>query len=486
MRAYIEANREVLGYALAVLVIAAATFMFNYFNPAAVFWDENYHIASAQKYLEGVMFMEPHPPLGKLFIALGEWIIHPNTGLDTAAFTQTDYIKTFPGGYSWAGMRLFPSLFGMAGGVLFFFILYRIGRHAEFAFLFSSFYLFENGFILQSRSAMLESTQIFFIFATILYFLVLMEREKVRLREYALFGVLMGLTFMVKANGLIVTLLYPALYLYRFDKSVPMLQHAWQFVRNGAVIAAAMAVVTLSVFYIHTALGTKLSNKHYDASPAYMKIIKEGSTANPFNLPVMLRDNFHYMKNYAKGVPRYNPCKEGENGSLAVTWPFINKTINYRWEKREGEVQYLYLMGNPIIWFGVVAAVLLGAVLVLAHYLFGLPVTDRRLFFLTTTFGALYFSYMIAVFNIERVMYLYHYFVPLFFGTMLLFSLFVYLFKPSIDKRSPLLMIAVSLLVAEVIYTFWFFSPFTYYKPISTMEFMQRVWFDFWQLQPVR
>jgi len=47
-------------------------------------------------------------------------------------------------------------------------------------------------------------------------------------------------------------------------------------------------------------------------------------------------------------------------------------------------------------------------------------------------------------------------------------------------------MIAVSLLVAEVIYTFWFFSPFTYYKPISTMEFMQRVWFDFWQLQPVR
>ena len=43
--------------------------------------------------------METHPPLGKLFIALGEYIIHPNDNISQSEllkFTQTDYIKDFP------------------------------------------------------------------------------------------------------------------------------------------------------------------------------------------------------------------------------------------------------------------------------------------------------------------------------------------------------------------------------------------------------
>ncbi len=481
----IKENKELYSYALAVLLIAFATYFANYYNPAAVFWDENYHIASAQKYLEGVMYMEPHPPLGKLFIALGEWILHPNAGLDLTYFTQTDYIKHFPKGYSWAGVRLFPALFGTFSGLLFFLILYRISRHAELSFLFSSLYLFENGFILQSRSAMLESTQIFFIFATVLYFLVILDREKIGYRHYFGFGILMGLSLMVKANGLILILLYPALFLYRVKWDHGRLKALWRFVVDGAVIVLGMAIVTVAVFYVHFALGQKLAKKHYSASSQYVKVIQEHETANPANFPLMMKDNFRYMKNYSKGVPRYNPCKKGENGSLAVTWPFINKTINYRWSKKDGKVSYLYLMGNPVIWFSVVLAVIVATALMLAHFVFGLQIADRRLFFLIGTFLAIYYSYMITMFNIERVMYLYHYFIPLFTGTFVLFTLFVYLFKPSIESGSRLLMFAVTLFAAEIVLTYWFFGPFTYYKPLSTMEFLQRQWFDFWKLKPV-
>lgn len=478
-------NKELMSYAGAVLFIAFATYMFNYYNPSAVFWDENYHIASAQKYLAGVMYMEPHPPLGKLFIALGEWLLHPNDALDLTYYTQTDYIKKFPKEYSWAGVRLFPSLFGMLSGLLFFLILYRISRHAEISFLFSAFYLFENGFILQSRSAMLESTQMFFIFATVLYFLILLDKEKVGYRHYFGFGLFMGLSLMVKANGLILILLFPALFLYRVKWDHGYLLALKRFVLDGAVIVVGMMIVSFVIFSIHFALGKELGVKTYKASPEYKQIIAEGATANPANFLVMMRDNLAYIQNYQKGVPLYDPCKKGENGSLTATWPFINKTINYRWSKKDGKVQYLYLMGNPIIWFGVVFGVILGAVLVLGRYVFGLPVEDRRLFFLIGTFGAIYLSYMITMFNITRVMYLYHYFIPLFMGTFVLFTLFVYLFKNAIERNSRLLMIGVTLLVVEIVYVYWFFGPFTYYKPLSTMEFIQRQWFDFWRLQPI-
>ncbi|MGB5476160.1 MAG: phospholipid carrier-dependent glycosyltransferase, partial [Thermoanaerobaculia bacterium] len=53
--------------ALLVTTLAYFSYVHGYWNPPHLFWDENYHIASAQRYLNGTFFMEPHPPLGKLF-----------------------------------------------------------------------------------------------------------------------------------------------------------------------------------------------------------------------------------------------------------------------------------------------------------------------------------------------------------------------------------------------------------------------------------
>ena len=41
-------------------------------DPPHIFWDENYHVTSAERYLEGVAQFEPHPPLGLMLIAAGE------------------------------------------------------------------------------------------------------------------------------------------------------------------------------------------------------------------------------------------------------------------------------------------------------------------------------------------------------------------------------------------------------------------------------
>lgn len=481
----LQTQKKLIGYLIVVILIAFGTYFHNYSKPAANFWDENYHVASASKYLDGIMYMETHPPLGKLIIALGEYIVHPNDNINTSKFSKTDYIKKFPKGYSFEGVRLFPTLFGTFASVLFFLILYRISKREELSFLFTSFYLFANSFILQSRSAMLEPIQIFFIFLSILYFLILLDRKSNRWKQYLYLGFLIGLAVSVKVNGLIVLLLYPFLYFYNFNTTLGAVYHVKYFIGYGFTLLVGVLFVFITVFYIHFNLGTKMGVKSYNASATYKEILQKHTTVNILNLKTMMQDNIMYMIEYTQKVPYYNPCKKGENGSFALTWPFGNKSINYRWEKKDGKTSYLYLQINPIIWFSIFASIIIASSLLISRAIFGLEVKEKRLFYLISLFTTMYVSYMIVMFNAGRVMYLYHYFIPLFFGAFILFLLYNYIFKEELEKNSILLRIATYIFIAEVIYVFWYFSVFTYYTPINLQEFMQREWFDFWRLKPI-
>jgi dolichyl-phosphate-mannose--protein O-mannosyl transferase len=68
-----ELNRRLLTSLCYTLVFAIAyiCFVASRANPPYIFWDENYHVTSAERYLEGVAHFEPHPPLGLMLIAVG-------------------------------------------------------------------------------------------------------------------------------------------------------------------------------------------------------------------------------------------------------------------------------------------------------------------------------------------------------------------------------------------------------------------------------
>src|SRR3989338_173836 len=161
-------TKYIVLYSFLVLAFSFFTYFVKYNYPPAVFWDENYHIASAQKYIDGAMFMEVHPPLGKLFIAFGEYLIQPNKNLDTGKFSETDYIKNFPENYSFAGVRFFPSLFAWLSALVFFFILYFLSKNPHLSAIFASLYIFDNALIVHSRGAMVEGSHLFFILLSIL------------------------------------------------------------------------------------------------------------------------------------------------------------------------------------------------------------------------------------------------------------------------------------------------------------------------------
>ncbi|BCD63180.1 dolichyl-phosphate-mannose-protein mannosyltransferase (plasmid) [Nitratiruptor sp. YY08-26] len=468
--------------ALFLVILGFFTYFYNYQNPPKQFWDENYHIASAQKYIDRVMFMEPHPPLGKMLIALGEVLLHPNEQIDKKGFDSTDYIKRFPKGMSFAGYRFFPTLFAWLNVVLFFLILKELTGHMLLSFFGSFLYLFDNALIVHSRAAMLESIQLFFVFLAILWFVRQYEAPK-KIWEYLLLGIFTGFALAVKANSAILFLLF-VLWVFKDIRSFGL---SWKKIWQTLAYGAGAAAIFLGVFYLHFAFGQKVvEHRYYAASKEYKQILAKKESADLKHFWIMLRDNLKYMSDYQKGVPKLNLCKPGENGSLFIGWPLGIKAINYRWEKHGSEVRYIYLQGNPVTWMIGFLAVLLSGVLVLSVWLFELPVKNRRTFEFITSFFFIYISYMIAVGQIPRVMYLYHYFIPLTISYILAVLLLFYLYEEEIKKGDKLVWTSVVLIATAIVFAWWFFSPFTYYKPLNTEQFNERVWFDFWQLKAIR
>lgn len=494
---WVQQHRHTI-YPLLVLVIAFVTFYRGFEKPNAVFWDENYHIASAQKYIEGVMFMEPHPPLGKQIIAMGEWLLGDNKHLDTSGFLETDYIKgqDFPEEFQFRSYRISSVLMATLAAAIVYYILFQIGGNAHLALLFSSLYLFDNALILHTRSAMLEGIQFFFILVSLLYFVTAMKKERISWKEYAILGLWISAGIAVKLNGAVMLILFVFLFVKHNWKHIERLgSEWWLLVKNFAVAVPVSIVATSAVFllsfYVHIANGDRIiDDRTYKASKEFKQLLAEGKNHTLEGFVIGLRDNLKFVSSYAKGVPRLDPCKKGENGSHATGWPLGKKTINYRWNKETSngvtKVQYLYLHGNPVVWLSSLLGIVLGFSLIAARFVFGYPPKDERLFWWIFIFTGLWLAYMIAILQIERVMYLYHYFIPLLFAMINLPILFQYLYKEELERGSWHVYINVIGFAALVFAVYLFFSPFSYHLPLTEDEFRLRQWFEFWQLEPIK
>lgn len=437
--------------------------------------------------------MEPHPPLGKLLIAFGEELFNPNEGKNLKDFLIMDHVKSFPPGYSFVGVRMMPSLLAWLSAPLLFVLMYLLLRNANLALLSSSLYVFDNAFIVHFRGAMLEGVQVFFVIAALTLFVYLAEiKERISCFGYCLLGIFIGLAVAVKVNALVLILTFGFLFWFEMSKRFSnFLSHreeiGQELWKKGILFTLGIVAVLGVVWQIHFALGQRvLENRYYKASEQYKKVIADNGTSSLSNFPVMLKDNLYYFWDYEKGAPPWDPCKADENGSYPLSWLVGNKSINYRWEKAgTGAVKYLYLQGNPVIWGVALAGVLLSLVLTAGHYFFGTPLKDRRAFLYILCFLTLYVCYMAVMLRVTRVMYLYHYFLPLIFAFLLAALIFKYCFEEHLKNKSAWIWAGLILLLLEIYGAYLFYKGFTYYEPLSTQDFYRRVWFDFWKLKPI-
>jgi dolichyl-phosphate-mannose-protein mannosyltransferase len=488
-------------YPLVLLALSTGVYFTYYGSPQAMFWDENYHVPSAQKHIDGIMYMEPHPPLGKMLMGVGEVLFGDNEKVDKAKLIRTDYLNgdDAPKEMTYKGFR-WPSVFLMMLSVLFFYgILRRITQRDWLAAAFTSLVIFDNALVIHARSAMLEGIQLFFILGALYYFTRLVTeyiqaQKAIKWQQYAILGVFIGLAIAVKVNATILFLLF--VMLFGVDQWQQIKTFKWKSLalRLALTVPAGVipvALVFFGVFYIHIGMGTTIiEGQTYKASPEYLNLVRSGKTWSPKTFAIGMADNLKYMSEYADGVPRLDVCKSDENGSFSTGWPLSKKTISYRWDRNvvDGQVivNYKYLIGNPIVWLSILAGIILSSGLIMGRFIYGNPVKDEPLFMWICAFTALYFSYMIAILQIERVMYLYHYLVPLIFGAVNLALVFTYLYRDEVIANNKHTMINLGLFALLVIAVFGFFSPFTYGFGLTEDQFELRNWFSFWKLQVVR
>jgi dolichyl-phosphate-mannose--protein O-mannosyl transferase len=482
------------GWMYLIFIVATSffTYCYRYDYPPNVFWDEPYHIASAQKYLNGTFFMEQHPPLGKMLIALGEKITNSNTPENNAKFIDTDYARGFPQGFSFVGYRLFPALLAWLTTPLLFGIFLVLTRSSAISSLLSFLYIFDNALIVHSRGAMTDSPLLFFAAAMILAFLLLLggrNEERMPQQWFLFWAAVFGAAFGFALTTKLVALVLIALFLPVLFRLYPN----WKRVSLFLIVAlGSFAVAFIGVWQTHFAIATKVNpvlntGGYYYASEQYKQLLSEGKTASLLYFPIMIRDSLSYVTYYNKGVPRLDLCKPDENGSPFFFWPFGGRSINYRWEQTaNGMTRYLYLQANPVIWFLSLLGVFLATALFFGSFIFPLKEKIRHRMVLGV-FLLLYYGYMGGISMLDRVMYLYHYFLPLFFS-FILFGLVVENINSfgKVKINENLKIVILTVLGVFIFAGFQFYRPLSYYEPISDAGVTSRAIFPLWELHCVK
>ena len=466
-----------------VILVGLSTYLF-FFRldyPENLIFDETYHIPSAQKYLSGVFFQENHPPLGKLLIAAGELIF--NSDGNHNQLISMNKVDGDVEKIGYFGYRFFSALFGIGSILLFYLLLSTIIKNKVIAGGVSLVASLDNGFLVQSRAAMLDSFLIFFILFSLFCSWYLAEKNNNRW-QLLLWSTFLGLSIagavLIKHTGLITLL--------------PMIFCLWELRRRGwevVVCVLALILTTFSVVYVgvwktHYQIADKVvSENYYETNEEIRAVILDGKGGFWKSTVAQIAEGWKFSENYNLGVPKLDLCKVDEIGSPWYYWPMGGRAINFRWEEAGPETyRYIYLMGNPMTWFMSLLGAIYGTAITISMSI-GWVKKEKHL----TAIGGLtiiYWAYLLTLSTIHRVMYLYHYFPALFIG-LILFALNLESFyeRSHYVYKSLVVKIILSVVVLLTIIAFLAYKPLTYYEPIKNEQFEKLKLLPVWDLKSI-
>jgi len=476
-------SRQTVWCLLFVIIASWFTYFQNYEYPNRFFWDENYNIASAQKYLNDTFYIGLHPPLGRLLMALGQHFISPDE-------PNNQYLDKYSASHfseeiTMKGYRVFPVLLGWLTAPLLFLIFLLLLKSPTQSMLLSFLFIFDNALVVHLRGAMLEGALLFFSMSTILLFILLVEKRDAK-KLFPWFSLLFGITLAcaigVKVLACILVLLIPAL-LY---KLYPNRRQSAQFL---VLTAVGFFVTYLVIWQTHVLLtNTPYKDEndkanYYSASEQYRQIIDAGETSSPIGLFMAIRHSIRKV-GFQQSAPALNLCKVSENGSPPILWPLGSHAIMYTSATvKDGVSQYLYLQANPVVWIIGLSGVLFSFAYVVSTLFFWQGRATGRVFYVSV-FLVMYVGYMIAVSRIDRVMYLYHYFIPLVLSFILFGLSFAEIRSIGPTKLTQASKDIILMILALCIFiSFQFYRPLTYFVPISDEALQRRAIFPLWELR---
>ncbi len=456
--------------ALPVLLIsisAVAVLFWKLDAPALPIFDEVYHLASAQRYLNGRFFQENHPPLGKLLIALGEKTLNINES-DTG-YLESDKFEGEPPEMKYLGYRIVPAFFAYLAVLSIYGILTTLGASAGLAALGSLMLLLDNAFLVHSRAAMLDGI-LLGLMGMLLWVLVRIWKRGATYFNILLTGLLFGMVISVKHTGWI-TLIPLALMIGNLLVELGIKKSLkFSFALVGVAIMTYVFVWQLHYYVAYRVVG----ENNYQISETTAKVLK-GEKNRIMATPWLLADAWAFSENYNKGVPTLDFCKADEVGSPWYYWFFGGRAINFRWEKvTDGVSKYLSLVPNPTTWMFVLIVVMATSARTFTDI-----IDKRKRWIQIGTVGlTLYWAYILSVSLIPRVMYLYHYLPALYFGILILI-LELKKFEVRVQK------LIVVMILTALFAGFWYMKPFTYFQPMTIHEVEMRSLLPIWGIKTV-
>jgi dolichyl-phosphate-mannose-protein mannosyltransferase len=339
----------------------------------SMYFDEIYHGRTAYEFIHQ---MEPyentHPPLGKVILSLGvEW------------FGMTPYGWRFMAAVG--GTAMVPIFYAAARG------MFKRTRYATVATL---LLLFEGFHLVHSRMA---NVDIFGVTFTIVMYYAMYRYGETKWRAggfgrgigyLALSGVFFGCAAAVKWNYLYGGAGLAILFF------LSLFRHVREAKREGERGYGKRAILTLLTCVV--LFGAVPAGIYTASYIPYLKATKADDG---------IKDLWQYQKNmynYHKGVKEKHPYS-----SKWYTWPFMIRPVWYYGgpDLAKGDAQSIAAIGNPLVWWGGLLAMLISWVL-------GFLRRDRVVLTIAVMYLSFYVPWMVAP---RSITFLYHYFpmVPL-------------------------------------------------------------------------
>lgn len=480
-----------------ILLAASIAVHFAYFgHPNQVVFDEVHFGKFASAYYTHQYYFDIHPPLGKLLIAgFGKLFnFHPE-------YSFANIGQAFPD-KAYMALRFLPTLAGTILPLIIFLLAMELGLAPLTAFFAGMLTTLDNALLAQSRYMLLDMFLLSSGFSALLFYFRYKNGKSIR--NLLWMGLLAGLSASIKWTGI------AFLGLAGIVEFITMCDFV--FTKTHIVIARTVLVkvarlvlyfliipfvVYFSVFLIHFSLLTKSGDGDAFMTPEFRATLhgsadSQNTAIRPLNVWQKFIELNKEMYTANKTLTATHPYS-----SKWYTWPLMLRSIYY-WNAPDNtsqptsithppKEQKIYLIGNPLVWWGSTAAVIL---LLLQSFQFSISSFQRRKVPLILLGG--YLINFLPFIGIGRVMFLYHYLAGLIFAILM----FAYVLdNPVRSKTSETsadhalqagrtsngTRYAVWVILAAAALLFIFFAPLSYGLPLDAHAFSLRVWLPSWQ-----
>lgn len=373
-------------------------------------------------------FFDIHPPVGKLLIAGGAYALGYRGEFSFDSIGQ-HYTNT-----SIFGLRIVPALAGALLSIIIVVLLRQAGVSHLVSLLGGLAIALDNALIVESRLIITDSILLSATFGALAAAIASTRTQK---NAHAwllaiLSGVLAGVAVGTKFTGLVSGGLVFVVFAVHVLRTWPRGARVWMLRLLAAILSGA------SVYGIGWAL--------------HFSLLTMPGSGDAWGLPTgsFWTDVVHVHTQMVSA--NYNLTADHPYGSKWWTWPFMVRSVFY-WQGDTN--QFVYLLGNPLVWWGSFALFCFGLGTVFFRLARGL--TDD-LYALFSRGGWIfilgYLVSFIPLMRVPRVLFLYHYLTPLLCS--LLFGAWW------LDRAFPKKKIVGSVAALCIIVGFIVMSPITY------------------------